>query len=144
MGKKSEGRPALGTKLYRSTNSGSTWDPVPECKRIDGPNRSGARIQITNHDSPDGVHEYATGIRDSGTLSVSGNYVPHNAIHQAIITDQRDGTTRRWKKVHPGPAARSSTFDGFVETVSDTDDYAGVEEWSFSITITGEITEGNG
>lgn len=144
MGKKSEGRLAIGTKLYRSTNSGSTWDPVPEIKSVSGPNTAGASVQITNHDSTDGVHEYAAGIREPGSMSVSGNYIPHNAIHQAIITDQNDGTVRRWKKVRPGSPARSSAFDGFVEAKNETSDYGSPEEWSFTIKITGAITEGNG
>ncbi len=92
---------------------------VTEAQSISGPNLSADDIDVTNHDSEGGFREFIAGLKEGGTCTFSGNFVPDDVTHARLIDDQKDGTRRNWQIVLPDrPAIGDRSvidFTGYVQ-----------------------------
>lgn len=135
---KSQAKLALGTKLKRW--NGSEWQDIPGLKKIGGPNQSSTDIDITNHDSDGGFREYTGGLRESGTMSLSGHHYIGNAIQEAVKSDYDNGTISLWRKYYVGTSGKYDSFSAKVSDHSVSDDDDAVAMFSFTLKITGVVT----
>ena len=132
------GRSAFGTRLYRY--SGSTWDAIPGLKSISGPRQSSADINITNHDSPNGWNEYVGGLREGGTVTLSGNFISENAIQKLVMTDFENATVLQWKMVSAGTTGTTWTFEAKVQEYGPDSPFDNAASWSFTLKLAGQVT----
>lgn len=91
---------------------------VAELTSIMGPNSSGEKVDITNHDSPSAYREYVLGFLTPGTFELEGNFVPTDTNGQvAMITDHYSRTARAGLICFPagiGTFSFTGTIEGFT------------------------------
>ncbi len=63
------GKDAFGVKLERSSDGGTTWEPIGNIHSISGPGLEREEYDVTTHDSPDQWEEIIFGIKRSGEVS---------------------------------------------------------------------------
>ena len=66
------------------TFNGST---VTEATNVDGPSTERMMLDVTDLLSPSGFKEFIGGLIDGGTVTVSVNYLPGDAVHKAILAN---------------------------------------------------------
>lgn len=82
---------AHATTLYYVPRSGAKT-AVAEIKNIDGIELTADATEFTSHDSTDRYREFEQGLRDPGSLAISGNHLPTDAGQALIYTHFNDDT----------------------------------------------------
>jgi predicted secreted protein len=126
---------AHGTVL--SATISSVLTPIAGLTNIGGLDLSSDAIDVTDHDS-DGYREFAQGLKDSGSVSLEGNFL-NDASQAGLLALFKSGSVVAMTIEFPG-ALGTWSFDGFVEafsTEAPMDDKAG---FAASIKVSGEPT----
>jgi predicted secreted protein len=105
---------AQGT-LFKANNTTQTL--IPEVIRGDTPGIRSETIDVTNHDSPSGVREKIAGFKDTDNVTLEGNYISGNAMHEFLQAQQLAGTSVVFQTTIPGITGnRVCTFTAVIET----------------------------
>ena len=131
-----------GATVERSTDGGTTWAKIPECKSIAVPSVETDFQDATSLDSPDGFREYAKGLKDGGVISVNAGYT--SAGYEQQIADQAEVTPVQYRTTLPAAPDQSSgdifEFQGFPTPQVEAGDVGGLIEMTISIRTTGGVT----
>lgn len=141
MGHGTEGRAALGTKLMRY--NGSAWEAIPGLRPISGPSMSSSKVETTSHDDADDKfrkYDRANALKDGGSINFGGNFLPHNSIHQGIVTDFNNGTDRDYRLYFVGDSGKYNAFSCNIANISWSNNHDGVMEWTVTAEVTGAVT----
>lgn len=134
---------AYGASVERSTDGGTTWEDIPECKGIAIPTVETDYHDVTSLDSANGFKEYIKGMKDAGVFSVPCGYTADGYAQQ--LADQALTAPVQYKTTLPLATGQTSgdvfEFSGFptpqVEPGSDVNTPI---EMSISIRTTGAVT----
>lgn len=106
---------AQGT-LFKVDISG-TYTVIPEVIRGDTPGIRTETIDVTNHDSPQGVREKIAGFKDTDNCTLEGNFIPGNTVQEHLRTQQLASASLSFKFTVPGSTGnRVVTFLAVVDT----------------------------
>lgn len=111
---------AKGTTLSRATNV------IAELTNIGGLEVTAKEIDVTNHQSPDGVQEYIYGLIDGGKVTIEGNFISSDtqgqmgllndmmsrAIQDFVVTFPDSVTTWTFKALITAFKAADAPVDG--------------------------------
>lgn len=122
-----------------SIGTAFTWNnaEVGEITSITGPKVSGRKIEVTNFNSGS-YAEYVMGVLDTGTLTLSMNYVAANAGQISLLSDAAARTSRSWAIDFPTVGNFSGT--GYVESFETNADVSGQVKLNVTICVTGTVT----
>lgn len=110
---------AHGTLLQvgDGVSTGETFTTVAEVTNIGGPGIALEPLEVTSHSSTAGWKEFIGGLLDGGEVSLSINYIPTNATHDAttgLIADQVARTVRNFQLVFPDSGTTTWSFSALV------------------------------
>jgi predicted secreted protein len=109
---------AQGT-LFKANNT--TFTLIPEVIRGNTPSIRTETIDVTNHDSVSGVRESIAGFKDTDTVTLEGNWITGNAMHEWLQAQQLAGATVSFKFTLPGASGNKvCTFAGVIESLAVT------------------------
>jgi predicted secreted protein len=113
---------AFGTQFLRDTTGGGVFAVVANVSDLSGPSRAREAIEVTAHDSPDQYREFVKGLKDGGEITLTLNYDPGNATHQALDDDFEEDALRDYQIiVLPGEADEHTwEFSGLITALSDS------------------------
>ncbi len=99
---------AKGTTLSRAGNL------IAEQVKFVGPKPKRSEIKVTNHDSPDDYEEFIPSLKDGGTVTMTGNFIPGDTLGQVgLASDFENGTIQSFVMTFPITGA-SWTFTAYV------------------------------
>ena len=92
---------------------------VLEIMKIGGPVMKADMKEVSNMLSPNSYKEFIAGLRDGGTVTFEGNYIPKEATNSQVTlrTDFENGTASVWTIVLPNSLG-TWTFTGMVSDLS--------------------------
>lgn len=94
---------------------------VEEIIDIDGPNREGSLIDVTNHDSASRYREFLQALRDGGNVTFVCNFLPSATNQGKLETAFDDGLKRQFSITWTdGPPATVWYFDALVLNIANT------------------------
>ncbi len=104
---------AFGTLFQRGDGaSPEVFTTVGEATNISGPGYDRDVIDVTSHDSTDGIREFVGGLVDGGEVTFTVNWDP--SIHASLVDDFQDAQPRNYKIVLPDPPAGEWAFPAFI------------------------------
>ena len=95
--------------------------------------------ECSNMGSPNTYKEFIAGLRDGGSISVEGNYIPKDASQSPILTDFHAGTSSTWTITLPNSLG-TWTATCFVQDVSPSIPVDDRITYSMTLKITGKPT----
>jgi predicted secreted protein len=120
-----------------------TWNgqPLSGKTTVGFPKMSAESIDKTTHESADEYAEFMAGMRDAGTLALSGYFKYDDTNGQiAMLSDFASGTTREWTATLPNSIA-VWTGNGFLTKWEMGDaPIRGLIPWTAEIKVTGKPT----
>jgi predicted secreted protein len=122
--------------------NGATYDLIPEIKSFTGPGGSATIIDVTDLQSL--AKEKRMGLPDEGQLQFTINYIPDNAIHQALRADRTARSEVDFKIIFTDGDSTNWDFSAFVTNFNVSGAVDGVIEAQVTLEITGAITESTG
>lgn len=135
------GTKSQGSKLFYSSDSGSTYDQVTGVTNITKPTATKADIDITDLSST--AMEYEKDIPDNGTASYSFNFNGSDSTHQALLVLEASGAQGQFKVelVEPGVSTVTTlVFVAFVDTIDITASRGGRQEGTLNLRVDGGVT----
>lgn len=110
---------AFGTllKIGDGGGGGEVFTTIAEVFEIGGPGLTLETIDVTHHTSTAGWREFVGGLLDGGEVSLSINYDPVDATHDAstgLIADMEARTVRNFQLVFPDTGTTTWTFAALV------------------------------
>lgn len=133
----------MATLAIAATGVQLTFDgqAVPEITNISDLGGSATLVDTTSHDVPDNWSVRIPTFLDGGTVRVDANYVPGNAVHQAIYAAFLARTSEPCVVTLPDTGAATFSFSAFVTMYRiPTMPVNGVLPLHFELTIDGPIT----
>lgn len=133
---------AYGTLLKRGDGGApETFTTVPEVGTISGPSMETAETEVTTHSSAaqGAFREFILTLIDAGTLEFPINYVPGNAVHQAMRSDWLNRTKRNWQLVLPG-GVETISLTGYIKSAPFEFPMDGPITQKLTIRLTGAVT----
>lgn len=133
------------SKLFYSADSGTTYTAVANVTQVQRPSSSKSDIDMTTLAST--AKEYELDVPDYGTATFAFNFDGTNAIHQALLADEANGLTRKWKVEVPETGVSTVTsfvFDGTVASCEVTAAAGGKQDGSLNIRVSGGVTDAHG
>lgn len=104
------------------------------------PEQSRGDLDFTDHGSA-GTMEFVPGLRDGGTLTVSGKYIPTDAGQVACRTNYAAaGTVAAIVITFPTTPVSTVTFDGYVNGMGGDAPYDNKATFSASFKVAGAVT----
>ncbi|MFA5935005.1 MAG: phage tail tube protein [Candidatus Paceibacterota bacterium] len=100
----------IGTTFHRW--NGSTWDAIAEITSIKGPGPKRDQIEVTNLDSVGGYKEFIAGFKESGSISLTMNFIRSN--YDLLLTDFESDELQNYEIVLGDAVATSFEFEGLV------------------------------
>jgi predicted secreted protein len=132
---------AYGTILQMGDGATSeSFANVAELTDINPPAMTKDSTEVTNYASPDRFREYIAGLKDGGSVSGEGNWLPNNATHDentGLLASFNDDKNHNWKLVLPYSLGTFS-FVGHVTAYTPTTPLASQGKLAFSIKISGK------
>jgi predicted secreted protein len=116
-------------------------DPVPEMTNISDIGGTATVIDVTAHDGVGAWSARIPTFLDGGTVRVDCNYVPSNAVHQAIYAAFLARTSTACVVTLPDAGSTQFGFNAFVTAYRvPTMPVNGVLPLHFELTTDGEVT----
>jgi len=132
---------AYGTKLQIGDGATSeSFADVAELTDVNPPAMTKDSIEVTNYASPDRFREYIAGLKDGGSLSAEGNWLPNNATHDestGLLESFNDDSNHNWKFVLPDSLGTIS-FTGHVTAFTPTSPLTMQGKLACTIKVTGK------
>jgi|GEM_PF-597659 len=143
-----------GTTLWREK------EQVARLLNINPPEMSRDDIDVTDHDSPEGVREFIPGLKQAGEVPIEGHLIPTNSSQTGLLAAVDIDISEEWMikfptvpvlcirfygyvksfKVGPAPVDGKMTFNAVIKVtgraVIEIDESAGLDSLSLS---TGEL-----
>lgn len=130
---------AQGTlfKIESATSTG-TFTTIPEVSKLGCPNQKFDILDVTSHDSSDGVREFIPGLIDGENATAEVNFVPTNGLHQQVRDDALGRTLRNFEIIFPGSGAGSELdFAAYIVGISPQADAGAVLKETITCKVTG-------
>lgn len=128
--------PGYGTTLSRAGNT------IARTIKFGGPKKKRAMIDVSGHDSPDGYLEFIPGMKDGGSVTIDGSFIPGDTNGQVgLEADFEAGTLQSFVLTLPGNIA-TWTFNAYVEEFGTDEPYADKVPFAASLRIDGKPTLG--
>lgn len=136
-----EGSSGLNCKVYKYDNASPPQrQEVPKVFEIgDIGGAAPDRIELTHHGVTDFTRRYVRSFKDPGTIPISCNFLPGNAIHQQIIADDATGASSRWRVEFPTNPEDYVEFDG-APSISTSQGMEARLTLNFTITVEGTLS----
>jgi len=127
--------------------SPEVFNKIPEVLSMTTPETSRPTVDVTSLDST--AKEYISGLKDGGSIELSGNWVASNTYHQLLKTNASAGTAATFLITLPTSPVTAVEFTGTPEafgfsvepdsqiTFSATLKVSGDPDWTTSATVTG-------
>lgn len=134
------GQDAWGTQFKRETNTPGTFQVIGSVTDISGPSREREAIEVTAHDSPDQYREFVKGLKDGGEVTITINYDPGVATHEALDDDFEEDDLRAYQVlIFPGTADEYTwDFDGLITSIGDEFPHDDKMEREVTVKISGK------
>jgi hypothetical protein len=133
---------AFGTLLKRGDGgSPENFTTVTEIVDIDGPNMKQDIVDVTHMQSVGGFRERKITLRDGGTISLVGHYLPTDQTQSSVnglFNDFINGTQKNFQIVYPGGGSYYQ-FAAFVTDAKPGAKLGNVLELNVTLTITGSV-----
>lgn len=100
----------VGTKFERWT--GAAWGAIAEITSIKGPGPKRDQIEVTNLDSTGGYKEFIAGFRESGSISMTMNFLRGN--YDLLLTDFESDEMGYYRVIFPDSVKTTFEFEGLV------------------------------
>ena len=100
----------VGTAFHRW--NGSHWDAIAEITSIKGPGLKRDQIEVTNLDSTGGYKEFIAGFKESGTISLTMNFIRSN--YDLLLADFENDTPGNYEIILGDAVNTSFEFEGLV------------------------------
>jgi predicted secreted protein len=135
---------AHGT-LLKAGNGAATevFTTIAEVTSIGGPGLALDPIEVTNMDSTNGWREFIGGLLDGGEVSISINYLPTNATHNAsngLINDMENRTKRNLQLIFSDGSSTTFSFTALVTAFEPTAPVDGALTADVTLKVTGQPT----
>lgn len=131
-----------GTLLQYSSDSGVSYTSIPEITSdIMVPRPQREKIDVSHHESPNERRESILGWIPESEIPFTINWLPSNAIHQALMADYASATLRDFKVIWTDDMSNYATFQGYVSMFNTTGPLNAQNKAECSITIAGAITD---
>ena len=114
-----------------------TYTEVKEVQTFTAFDGSAAEIDVTNLQST--AKEFRMGLQDNGNFSMDLNYLPADAGQVLVRAAKASRVIQDFRLTFSD--ATTATFQGFVTTAPRTGGVDGVVETSFTIRISGDVTD---
>lgn len=137
---------SFGAKLFVAPSGVTPLVNVAELLSLNPPVPERATQDVTTHDSAGGAMEFIPeGVYDSGEVSGQVHYIADSAFDTTMITAYTTGGLYNFKTVSKGASGlKHKLFSGYVTSYGpDGMEVTGKQTASFSIKVTGAITEGD-
>lgn len=133
---------AYGAVVEQSTDGGTTWTAIPECKGIAVPAVETEYLDATSLDSPNRFREYVKGLKDAGVISVPCGYTAAAYTQQttaaALATPVSYRTTMA---VQPSQTTGDMfEFDGYPTPRLEAGGVGEIVGMTIDIRTTGDVT----
>jgi len=127
--------------------SPEVFNKIPEVISLTTPEISRPTIDVTSLDST--AKEYISGLKDGGSIEISGNWIASNTYHQLVKTNAAAGTAANFLVTLPTSPVTAVEFTATPEafgftvepdsqiTFSATLKVSGDPDWATSATVTG-------
>ena len=143
---------ANGTTISSSDTAGGAqtdFAAIGDVLNFSGPASTAAEINITNLDDTDG-EKYLPGLPDRGTFDFTIHWDPAKTEMARLLTDQvaNPPSIRSYQVIWANLAnnlpvgSATTTFDGFVQTITRNGGVNTAATADISIRVTGTVAEG--
>tara|TARA_R110000787_G_scaffold284494_2_gene398262 strand:- start:938 stop:1375 length:438 start_codon:yes stop_codon:yes gene_type:complete len=133
------------TKLFRSTDSGTTWLAITDLTSVGYPDGDTSEIDATVLSST--AFEYILGLKDNGSLNFGINVNFTDTQHIALQADNGVNTARSYRVEYPERGAVTVTsveFSGFLMSFTGDNPVNDKQAFTGTVRITGAVTIVNG
>ena len=103
-----------GVTINRSDLSPESYTAIPEVNSLSGLGRTNPLVDVSSFDSTG--REYIAGLADGTEITMECNFLPGNAVQDAIIADVEAGNNFLFQVVATNPV--DSAVDTFAMTVT--------------------------
>lgn len=119
--------------------SPEVFTDIPEITSISGPGGSATEIDVTDINST--AKEFRLGLQDEGTISITINYIPANAVHAGLRSDRAASTLRNFRILFTDSPNTQWDFAGYVNGFTVDNGVDSVTTATVTIRVSGSITE---
>ena len=134
----SQAERAFGSTIKRETAPASgTGTLIPEVRDIQFSGMTANRLEHTANDAVDSVEQSSPGLINPGTVSLTINWLPDDAVHLQLINDSKAATIRQYQ-VQPVDGTDVIEFDAWVSPGFSLP-AAGMKEMTVELTIAGSV-----
>lgn len=129
--------------LLKAGDGGGTevFTTIAEVKSISGVGFNVNFADITHMESPSAIREFLPTLIEPGEISLTLNFLPDNATHDAIRIDLLARTKRNFKLNFTDNTPAIWSFSGYYSSVQVNSSVDGVLEATVSIKQTGSVVE---
>lgn len=136
---------AFGAQIYIGDGATPTeaFTAVAEIGDVEGPDMSKEAIDMTHHASAGKTREFASGLRDSGTLAFPINLLPGNATHDettGLVAKYEGDVLTNWKIAMADTDVTVYSFAGVLTGYSPKNPVDGKLSADIEIKISGPVT----
>jgi hypothetical protein len=131
-----------GFGVVLQKNISSTWTTIAQLQDVTGPSRSKSVYQSTTKGSASRTHEYESGLRDSGEVTIAILYDPSLATHLALLADYNADTNADYRVAYADGSSYGDTFKAIVTNFVPNGPMDGLLSADVTLKITGVITNG--
>lgn len=117
----------------------SVYTTIPEVESVTPDSTGSTAVEVTNFDSPDATQEYIAGINQAGQITVGGNYIGGNSVHQELEAAAGARVLREFRITFPG-SARTLSFWAVITSMGVNLTTAGKLVFSLVLQRSGKIT----
>lgn len=109
----------FGTQLQRGDGATpEVFTTIANVTSISGPSFALDTIDVTAHDSANGIREFVAGLVDVGEISLDLNFDPSETTHTGLRDDLINRIARHFKLVFPVSPAVTWSFTALVTAFS--------------------------
>jgi predicted secreted protein len=129
------GQDAWGTQFLRDSTGSGSFSVIGSVTEISGPSREREAIEVTAHDSPDQYREFVKGLKDGGEVSLTINYDPNDAGHEALDDDFEERDNRDYQIIIFPDTADEHTWDFEALITAIGDEFPHDDKMSREVTV---------
>lgn len=117
-----------------------TFTTIGEVLSVTGPNMNMTPVDVTNMDSANAIREYIAGLRDSGEVTVTVNFLPDNTAQTQVVTDYKARTKRNFKITWTDSTPATWSFAAFITNIEPNAVVDDRLQASLTMKLTGDVT----
>lgn len=113
---------------------------IGEVLSVTGPNMNMTPVDVTNMDSANAIREYIAGLRDSGEVTVTVNFLPDNTGQTQVVTDYKARTKRNFKITWTDSTPAIWSFAAFITNIEPNAVVDDRLQATLTMKLTGDVT----